>query len=325
MLSVFRIAYAAAALAFAFGYPSPSLAQQFPAKTVRLVIGYAPGSSTDIVGRVMAQRLGEYWKQTVLVENRGGAAGNLAADLVAKAPGDGYVLLFAQNGLAISAAALVNLPFNAEKDLMPIAPVAATPHILLVGADFPANNVQELIARAKAEPGKLTYASSGVGNSDHLCGELFNLMAGIQTIHVPYKGGAPAVQDVIPGRVTYYFAGMPLGLPLAKSGRARALGVTSKQRFAGAPEIPTLAEQGLPDYEATLWQGIFAPASIPPELSARISSDVQAVLKQPETRDMMQKAGVVLFEDNQASFRKFFHADIEKWKTVVKSANLKLQ
>jgi tripartite-type tricarboxylate transporter receptor subunit TctC len=325
MLSVFRIVHAIAVLAAALGCASPGLAQQFPAKPVRLVIGYAPGSSTDIVGRVMAQRLGEYWKQTVVVENRGGAAGNLAADLVAKAPGDGYVLLFAQNGLAISAAALANLPFNAENDLMPLAPVAATPHILLVGADFPANNVQELIARAKAEPGKLTYASSGVGNSDHLCGELFNLMAGIQTIHVPYKGGAPAVQDVIPGRVTYYFAGMPLGLPLAKSGRARALGVTSKQRFTGAPEIPTLAEQGLPDYEATLWQGFFAPASIPPELSARISADVQAVLKQPQTREMMQKAGVVLFEDNQANFRKFFHADIEKWKTVVKSANLKLQ
>jgi tripartite-type tricarboxylate transporter receptor subunit TctC len=325
MLSVSRMLYAATALVCAVAYASPVLAQQFPAKPVRIVIGYAPGSSTDIVGRLMAQRLGAYWKQTILVENRGGAAGNLAAEAVTKAQGDGYVLLFAQNGLAISAAALPNLPFNAEKDLMPIAPVAATPHILLVGADFPANNVQELIARAKAEPGKLTFASSGVGNSDHLCGELFNLMAGIQTIHVPYKGGAPAVQDVIPGRVTYYFAGMPLGLPLAKSGRARALGVTSKQRFPGAPEIPTLAEQGLPQYEATLWQGFFAPASITAELSERISRDVAAVLKQPETREMLSKAGVVLFEDDQANFKTFFHADIEKWKGVVKSANLKLQ
>ncbi len=300
-------------------------AQQYPSKPVRVLVGYAAGSSTDIVGRVMADRLGAYWKQTVIVENRGGAAGNLAADAVAKAQGDGYTLLFAQNGLAISAAALPNLPYSAERDLAPLAPVAATPHILIVGPDFPAKNVQELIARAKAEPGKLTFASSGVGNSDHLCGELFNMMAGIQAIHIPYKGGAPAVQDVIPGRVSYYFAGMPVGLPLAKSGRARALGVTSKQRYAGAPDIPTIAEQGLPQYEATLWQGFFAPASISPELGARIARDVEAVLKQPDTREMLQKSGASLFEDHQANFKKFFHADIEKWKNLVKSTNLKLE
>src|SRR5947209_11657090 len=154
-------------------------AQQYPARPVRVLIGYAAGSSTDIVGRVMADRLGAYWKQTVFVENRGGAAGNLAADAAAKAAGDGYTLLFAQNGLAISAAALPNLPYSAERDLVPLAPVAATPHILIVGPDFPAKNVQELIAAARAEPGKLTFASSGGGNSDHLCAELFNLMAGI--------------------------------------------------------------------------------------------------------------------------------------------------
>jgi tripartite-type tricarboxylate transporter receptor subunit TctC len=300
-------------------------AQQYPSKPVRVLVGYAAGSSTDIVGRVMADRLGAYWKQTLIVENRGGAAGNLAADAAAKAQGDGYTLLFAQNGLAISAAALPNLPYSAERDLVPLAPVAATPHILIVGPDFPAKNVQELIARAKSEPGKLTFASSGVGNSDHLCGELFNLMAGISAIHVPYKGGAPAVQDVIPGRVAYYFAGMPVGLPLSKSGRARALGVTSKQRFAGAPDIPTIAEQGLPQYEATLWQGFFAPSTISPELGARIARDVQAVLALPDTRAKLTSAGVTLFEDNQANFTKFFHADIEKWKNLVKQTNLKLE
>ncbi len=310
---------------FIFAFALPATAQQYPTKPVRLLVGYAAGSSTDIVGRVMADRLGAYWKQTVIVENRGGAAGNLAADAVAKAQGDGYTLLFAQNGLAISAAAVPNLPYSAERDLVPLAPVAATPHILIVGPDFPAKNVQELIARAKAEPGKLTFASSGVGNSDHLCGELFNLMAGIQAIHVPYKGGAPAVQDVIPGRVAYYFAGMPVGLPLANSGRARALGVTSRQRYPAAPNVPTIAEQGLPQYEATLWNGFFAPASIPPELGARIARDVEAVLKQPETREMLAKAGAALFEDNQANFKKFFHADIEKWKNLVKATNLKLE
>ena len=304
---------------------SSAQAQQYPTKPVRVLIGYAAGSSTDIVGRVMADRLAAYWKQTVIVENRGGAAGNVAADAAAKSAGDGYTLLFAQNGLAISAAAVPNLPYSAERDLVPLAPVAATPHILIVGPDFPAKNVQELIARAKASPGKLSFASSGVGNSDHLCGELFNMMAGIQAIHVPYKGGAPAVQDVIPGRVDYYFAGMPVGLPLATSGRARALGVTCKQGYAAAPDVPTIAEQGLPGYDATLWQGFFAPASIDPTLGARIARDVEAVLKQPETRANMAKVGVALFEDNQANFIKFFHADIEKWKNLVKSTHLKLE
>jgi tripartite-type tricarboxylate transporter receptor subunit TctC len=297
---------------------------QYPAKPVRIVVGYAAGSSTDIVGRVMADRLSAFWKQSVYVETRAGAAGNLAADAVAKAPGDGYTLLFAQNGLAISAAALPNLPYNAERDLAALAPVAATPHILIVAPDFPAKNVQELIARAKAEPGKLTYASSGVGNSDHLCGELFNVMAGIEAIHVPYKGGAPAAVDVLGGRISYYFAGMPVGLPLAKSGKARALAVTSKERFPGAPEVPTVAEQGLPDYSAALWNGFFAPSSIAPELAGRIAADIEKVMTLPETHQKLAGASVTIWTGNQAEFKRFFTAEIAKWRGVVKTANLKL-
>jgi tripartite-type tricarboxylate transporter receptor subunit TctC len=296
---------------------------QYPAKPVRVVVGYAAGSSTDIVGRVMADRLAAHWKQSVYVETRAGAAGNLAADAVARSAPDGYTLLFAQNGLAISAAALPNLPYNAQSDLVPLAPVAATPHILIVAPGFPAKSVQELIARAKAEPGMLSFASSGIGNSDHLCGELFNLMAGISAIHVPYKGGAPAATDVMGGRIAYYFAGMPVGLPLAKSGRARALGVTSKARFAGAPELPTIAEQGLPDYEATLWQGFFAPAGIAPQLGAKIAADIRTTLAQPETAEKLAGASVTLWESDQPAFKRFFAAEIEKWREVVKRANLK--
>jgi tripartite-type tricarboxylate transporter receptor subunit TctC len=299
-------------------------AQQYPTRPVRVLVGYAAGSSTDIVGRVMADRLGAYWKQSVIVENRGGAAGNLAADAAAKAPGDGYTLLFAQNGLAISAAALPNLPYKPETDLLPLAPVAATPHILIVGPDFPAKNMRELIALAKKQPGRLTYASSGIGNSDHLCGVLFNLQAGIDAIHIPYKGGAPAVQDLLPGRVDYYFAGMPVGLPLVKSGRARTFGVTGRKRFEGAPEIPTIAEQGLPDYEATLWQGFFAPSSIDKALASRIAKDIEAVVAQPDTRAKLQSAGVSLFQDNQANFDRYFHGEIAKWRDVVKKTHVKL-
>jgi tripartite-type tricarboxylate transporter receptor subunit TctC len=314
--------YALALLAFLFALEANS---QFPAKPVRVVIGYAAGSSTDIVGRVMADRLGAYWKQSVYVETRAGAAGNLAADAVAKSAGDGYTLLFAQNGLAISAAALPNLPYRAEKDLLPLAPVAATPHILIVAPDFPAKSVKELIDKAKREPGMLSFASSGVGNSDHLCGELFNLMAGIKAIHVPYKGGAPAAVDVMGGRIAYYFAGMPVGLPLAKSGKARALGVTSKARFAGAPEVPSIAEQGLAEYEATLWQGFFAPSSLPADLSAKIGKDIQAVMALPETKEKLAGASVAVWEGSQADFRRAFLADIQKWRDVVRRTGLKLE
>jgi tripartite-type tricarboxylate transporter receptor subunit TctC len=298
---------------------------QYPAKPVRVVIGYAAGSSTDIVGRVMAERLSAYWKQAVYVETRAGAAGNLAADTVAKAPGNGYTLLFAQNGLAISAAALPNLPYRAETDLVALAPVAATPHILIVAPDFPAQSVRQLIALARQQPGKLSYASSGVGNSDHLCGELFNLMAGIEAVHVPYKGGAPAAVDVMGGRIAYYFAGMPVGLPLAKSGKARALAVTSRQRFPGAPEVPTVAEQGLPDYEATLWQGFFAPSAVPAELASRIAADIAKVVSLPETHEKLAGASVTVYSASQAEFKRFFANEIEKWRAVVKKTHLKLQ
>jgi tripartite-type tricarboxylate transporter receptor subunit TctC len=310
-------------LALALLFAATAAHAQYPAKPVRVIVGYAAGSSTDIVARVMADRLSAHWKQSVYVETRAGAAGNLAADVAAKSAPDGYTLLFAQNGLAISAAALHNLPYKAESDLVPLAPVAATPHILIVAPDFPAKNVQELVARAKAEPGKLSFASSGVGNSDHLCGELFNLMAGISAIHVPYKGGAPAATDVMAGRIAYYFAGMPVGLPLHKTARARALGVTSKTRFAGAPDVPSIAEQGLPDYEATLWQGFFAPAGIAPELAAKIAADIRATLAKPETAEKLAGASVTLWESDQPAFKRFFAAEIEKWRQVVKKANLK--
>jgi tripartite-type tricarboxylate transporter receptor subunit TctC len=246
------------ALALLIGLFSAAASAQYPAKPVRLVVGYAPGSSTDIIGRIMADRLSAHWKQSVYVDTRAGAAGNLAADAVAKAAGDGYTLLFAQNGLAISAAALPNLPFKAESDLVPLAPATATPHILIVAPDYPAKDVQQLIAKARAEPGKLSFASSGVGNSDHLCAELFDAMAGIQAAHIPYKGGAPASIDVMAGRVAYYFAGMPVGLPLHKSGRARALAVTSKQRFTGAPDSDR-GRAGIAGLRTHAMAGLFRP------------------------------------------------------------------
>ncbi len=300
-------------------------AQSYPTKPVRVLVGYAPGSSTDIVGRLVGQAMSEAWKQPVVIENRGGAAGNLAANEAAKATADGYTLLFAQNGLAISTAANPKLPFNGEIDLVPVVMVAATPHILVVPANSPARNVQELINLAKQSKTKLNFASSGIGNSDHMAGELFKSMTTTEGVHLPYRGGSLAAADTVSGQIDYYFAGMPVGLPMVKGGRLRALAVTSKERFAGAPEIPTVAEQGVAGYEHVLWQGFFVPKGTSPELIKKISDDVLKILATKEFRDSMNAKGITVAPMAPAAFRDYYLADIAKWRKVVKSAGIVLQ
>ncbi len=300
-------------------------AQSYPTKPVKVLVGYAPGSSTDIVGRLVGQALSEVWKQPVVIENRGGAAGNLAANEAAKATADGYTLLFAQNGLAISTAANPKLPFNGETDLVPVVMVAATPHILVVPANSPARNVQELINLAKQSKTKLNFASSGIGNSDHMAGELFKSMTGTDGVHLPYRGGSLAAADTVSGQIDYYFAGMPVGLPMVKGGRLRALAVTSKERFSGAPEIPTVAEQGVSGYEHVLWQGFFAPKGTSPEMVKKIADDVLKILATKEFRESMNSKGITVAPMAPAAFRDYYLADIAKWRKVVKSAGIVLQ
>lgn len=297
----------------------------FPEKPVRLLIGYGPGSSTDVVGRIMAQGLAELWKQPVVVENRGGAAGNLAADQASKSAGDGYTLLFAQNGLAISAAANPALPFNAQKDLIALAGVAGTPHILVVHPSSPYKSVGDLIAAAKARPDALNFGSSGIGNSDHMAGELFKALAGVQAVHVPYKSGALAATDLIGGQLDFYFAGMPVGLPQARSGRLRALAVTSTARFEGAPELPTLQEAGVKGYEMTLWQGFFVPGSMPAPVAEVIGAAVARLLDDPVIRDRLAKAGAQVAPLSRAKFTELYLGDIERWKRVIAQQGIKLQ
>ena len=297
----------------------------YPEKAVKVVIGYAPGSSTDIVGRIIAQGLSELWKQPVVVENRGGAAGNIAADAVAKAPADGYTILFAQNGLAISVAANPKLPFDGTRDLLPAAGVAATPHILLANASAPYKTVSELIAQGKAAPAKLSFGSSGVGNSDHMAGELFKVLAGFQAVHIPYKGGAPAATDVIGGQLDFYFAGMPVGLPLYKAGRVRALAVTGSARYAGAPELPTMQEAGVKDYEMTLWQGVFLTAGTPPEVADFISASVIRLLDDAVMKERLAKAGAQIAPLARSKFVDMYLADIARWKRIIPAAGIKLE
>jgi tripartite-type tricarboxylate transporter receptor subunit TctC len=295
--------------------------QAYPSKAVKAYIGYAAGSSTDIVGRLLAAKLSETWKVPVVVENRGGAAGNLAADAAAKSAPDGYTILIAQNGLAISIAANPRLPFNGERDLVPVASIAATPHILIVNNNLPVRSVQELVALAKSRADKpLTFGSSGHGNSDHMAGEMVKALTGMPATHVPYRGGAPAATDLMSGQIDYYFAGMPL----AKSAKVRALAVTSVQRYPGMPDTPTVAESGVPDYAMVLWQGVFVPAGTPQAIIDRISADVVQILATQEMKDRMTNAGVQIFSLGVDKFPEFFRSDIARWRGIVKQSGLSI-
>jgi tripartite-type tricarboxylate transporter receptor subunit TctC len=296
----------------------------YPDKPIKMMIGYAPGSSTDIVGRMIANDLSLALKQPVIVENRGGAAGSLAADAVAKSAPDGYTILFAQNGLAINVAANPKLPFNGQKDLLPVVGVAATPHILIVNNNSKAKNVADLIAMLKADPGKLSFGSSGIGNSDHMAGELFLATTGLQAIHIPYKGGSPAATDLVGGQIDFYFAGMPVGLPLYKGDKAHALAVTSKNRFSGAPELPTVQEAGVKGYEMALWQGVFVPAGTPSTIVQTLNSTILKILETPEMKERFVKAGVQIAPMNTQQFADLYNSDIARWKVVIEKAKIKL-
>jgi tripartite-type tricarboxylate transporter receptor subunit TctC len=296
----------------------------YPDKPIKMMIGYAPGSSTDIVGRIIANDLSLALKQPIIVENRGGAAGSLAADATAKSTPDGYTILFAQNGLAINVAANPKLPFNGQKDLLPVVGVAATPHILITNMNLPVKSVADLVAMIKADPGKMSYGSSGIGNSDHMAGELFLATAGLQAIHIPYKGGAPAATDLMGGQIDFYFSGMPVGLPLYKGDKVKALAVTSKNRFSGAPELLTMQEAGVKGYEMTLWQGIFVPAGTPPAIIKELNNSVLRILETPEMKDRFQKSGVQIAPMNTQQFSDLYFSDIARWKVVIDKAKIKL-
>jgi tripartite-type tricarboxylate transporter receptor subunit TctC len=296
----------------------------YPDKPITMMIGFAPGSSTDIVGRIIANEISIALKQPVVVENKGGAAGTIAAASVVNSPANGYTILFAQNGLAINVAGNPKLPFNGAKDLVPVVGVAATPHILIVNKASKAQTVADLIEMLKADPGKLSFGSSGIGNSDHMAGELFLATTGLKAIHVPYKGGSKAATDILGGQIDFYFAGMPVGLPLYKGDKVRALAVTSKNRYSGAPELPTIEESDVKGYEMALWQGIFVPANTPAEVISLINDTVMKALEKPELKERFIKAGIQIAPMDTQQFTNLYISDIDRWKAVLKKAGIKL-
>jgi tripartite-type tricarboxylate transporter receptor subunit TctC len=295
----------------------------YPDRPVRVEVGFAAGGPLDVVARLLADKLSQIWGKPVVVENISGAGGNIAADRVAKATPDGYTLLLATNvNIAVNPKLYKNMPFDPLKDLVPVTQVAYSPNILVVPNDLPVKSVQELVAYAKANPGKVTYASAGVGTTQHLAGELFKVAAKIDIQHVPYRGAAPAVTDLLGGRVSMFFGPPSSLLPLVKDGRVRALAVTSAKRFPAVPDLPTMIEAGYPGFVSILSQGWMVPAGTPKDIVEKIYKDTAKALDAPEVRERLQKIGNEPMGTSPAEFAADIAREVPQWGKVIDAAGL---
>jgi tripartite-type tricarboxylate transporter receptor subunit TctC len=304
---------------------TPAAAQQFPSKVVKLVVPQTPGGATDVFARKIGQALSEKWGQPVIVENRAGAGGVVGTDVVAKSAPDGYTLLVTYAGSqAINASLYPKIPFDTVKDFQTIATLASTPFVLIVHPKLPAKDVAEFIALARARPDALTYASSGNGSVNHLLGEMLKTDAAIKMLHVPYRGVAPAITDVIAGQVDSAFSSVPSVLQMVQSDKVRALAVSSARRISAAPEIPTIAESGFPGFDVNPWWGILAPAGLDMVIVRKINSDVEAILRTKDMIDFLAAQGAEPLITSPEEFLKILEADVVKWSKVVKSAGVTL-
>ncbi len=307
-------------------WSSPALAaESYPAKPIRIVVPFAAGGSTDILARTIGQRLNEALRSPVIVENRPGGAAVVGADHVAKSPPDGYTLLMGTNTThAVAPHLYSKLPYNAQRDFVPISEVAFNPQFLDVHPSIPVRSVKELIALAKARPGQLNYGSAGQGSTSHMAMELFKSMARVDLVHVPYKGSGPALIDLLGGHLSLMFDVVLTTLPHMKAGRLRVLGVSSLQRAEVAPEVPTVAENGLPGFEALVWFGLFAPAGTPPEIVNRLSSEVGTIVGQPKLRETFATQGLTPVGSNSQEFAAKVAREHGIWGKVVREAGIKL-
>ena len=298
-------------------------ADAYPSRAVRIIVGYSPGTTSDVFARIIAQKLSERWGQSVIVENRDGAAGSIGADAVAKSEPDGYTLMLGSNAFTLGKVLRVKLPYDPFSDFYAVTQVAQTPNIFLVGTGLGVKNLKEFIALAKASPGKLQYASSGRGTPSHLTVELFKAMAGVSIEEIPYKSSGQAVTDTISGQVALNAPGLAQGLPHTKGGKVVALGITGSKRAPGAPDIPTLAEQGVPGYEAYGWHGIFAPAKAPPAVAAFLTREMIAILGTPDMREKFGAQGAELVASESAPFVEFLRRDLDKWQKLFAQLGIK--
>jgi tripartite-type tricarboxylate transporter receptor subunit TctC len=312
---------AALCLALAAG----AAAADYPDRPIRLIIPFPPGGSNDVVGRLIAKTLSEKIGQQVFVDNRGGAGGLIGTEALAKSTPDGYTLGIVSIAHAVNPALHDPLPYDPLKSFEPISILATGPNVLVVNPDLPVHSVKELIALAKQKPGELNYASAGIGSFQHLGGELFKLEANVNIVHVPYKGGGPAMQDVVAGHVKIMFSSLIQTTPLIKAGRLRPLGVGGTKRSAVLPDVPTIAEAGLPGYAANNWWGIFAPAGTPKPIVDKLYKDIQLALQSPEMLKEFDIEGAAPVTMTSAEFADFVKAEIDKWAKVVKAGNIKAQ
>ena len=299
-------------------------AQTYPIKTVRIVVPLAPGGSTDVLARLVAAKLSELWGQTVIVDNRAGAGTMIGAELVARAAPDGYTLLMVTSAFAVNFSLQEKVPYKFS-DFVALSNVGQTPNVLAVHPSVPAKSVKELIALLRARPGQMTYSSGGVGGSTHLAGELFKVLSKVDMVHVPYKGGGPAVTDLVSGQVTMTFGNLTTVLPFAKTGRLRALAVTSPRRSPLLPDMPTMAESGVPGFEAATWNGLIAPAATPKDIVAKLNADIVKVLSMPDTREKLATSGLEPIGDSSAAFSAHIANEIARWTNVVKAAGLRAE
>jgi tripartite-type tricarboxylate transporter receptor subunit TctC len=300
-------------------------AKDYPSKPIRFIVPYPPAGGTTIVARVLADPLAAVLGQPIIIDNHGGAAGNLGTDIAAKAAPDGYNILFTLSSHTINPKLYEKLPFDVEKDFVAISLAAFVPQILVAHPSLPANNVRELIALAKREPGKLNYASVGTGSPAHIAGELFKLKAGVDMVHVPYKGGGPAVTDTLGGQVQLAFVSMPAALQFVKAGKLKAIAVTSDKRSDAAPEIPTIAESGLPDCVVNSWYGALAPAKTPPAIVAKLQAAFARVLALPEVKERLFLQGAEAASSTSADFERRIRDELKQWEYVIREAKIKAE
>lgn len=305
-------------------FAGPILAQSFPAKPVRVVVPYPPGGPTDIVARVLFQQVAEATGQQFLIDNRAGAGGNIGAELVAKSPPDGYTVLIGTTAHAINMSLFKNLNYDIQKDLMPVSLLTQGPLVLVAHPQFPASSVKEVIELAKTKSGGLNFASSGNGQSTHLSAELFNSMAGIKMAHVPYKGSAPALTDVMSGQVDVMFDTTLSAMPFVKAGKLKALGLTSAVRSPAAPDVPTIAESGLPGYEVFAWNGVLVPTGTPKAIIQQLNDHIRKAMLLPQVKDKFSAQGFAASWNSPESFGVFLKTEVDKWGRTVKASGATL-
>jgi tripartite-type tricarboxylate transporter receptor subunit TctC len=314
-----------AALAWGLTLATPSVAQSYPNHPVRIVIPLSPGGTTDVPGRIIAQKLSETLGQQFFVENRAGAGGTIGTDFVAKSKADGYTLLLSASPFVIAPHVYKKMPYDALKDFVPVIRIASGPYVLVVHPSLGVGSVKELIALAKKQPGKIDFASSGNGGAQHLVTELFMYMAGIKMNHVPYKGSGPAQQDLMSGIIKVSFVGTPIAIPHMKSGRLKALGVSTAKRWPEMPEVPTIAEAGVPGFEAVVWIGMLAPAGTPKDIVDKLNGEIAKLVRTDEVKKLVAPTGMDPDPDTPEQFAAYVKADYDRWGKVVRESGATVQ